>query len=81
MLCLNCIHARGEIPRKLEVEVGMGVAVEKIDIANQLKKLWKAMEEEEYTTIVFCDVKKEVKVGLPPSPASTITECKEFAEA
>jgi len=81
MLCLNCIHARDGIPERVEVEVRVNEEVEKVDIADELRKLWKAVEERGYTIIVFCSATKEIKGGAPPNPTTTITECAEFAEA
>jgi len=81
MLCLNCIHARDEIPEKVEVEVKVNEKVERIDITDILVEAWKGGERRGYTTIIFCERMKVVKVGSPPSPAKTVTECGEFAEA
>jgi len=81
MLCLNCIHARDEVPAEVEVEKKVDGEVVTIDIADMLAKLRKSAERRGYTAIIFCSKLKEIKVGAPPSPAKTITECEEFTEA
>jgi len=81
MLCLNCIYAHSEVPSRVEVEIKTDEEVRIIDIAEELRKLWREVEKKNYTAIVFCDRLKVVKVGAPPSPAKTVMECTEFAEA
>jgi len=81
MLCLNCVHARDGIPEKVVVEVRVDEEVKRVDITSELEELWKAIKRRGYTVIVFCDAKKRIRVGTPPSPASTVTECEEFTEA
>jgi len=78
---LNCIYARDKIPEKVEVEVKVNEEVEKVDITNILIEAWRNSEERGYSVIIFCEKMKAVKVGSPPSPAKTVTECEEFAEA
>jgi len=65
MLCLNCIFARDEVT----------------DATEELEELWKLTKEMGYDVVVFCEKLREVKVGTPPSPAKTVTECAEFTEA
>jgi len=81
MLCLNCIHARDRVPEKVEVEVKVNEEVEKIDITGILVEAWKGSERRGFTAIIYCEKLKVVKVSSPPSPAATVTECGEFAEA
>jgi len=81
MLCLNCIYARDRIPKKVKVKVKVNEKFVKVDVTDILVKAWRIGEERGYSVIIFCEKMKEVKVGSPPSPAKTITECVEFAEA
>jgi len=73
MLCLRCIHSRDDIPEKVEVEGK--------DIAEQLRTLWKRIAGRGYPVRIYCDERKEVKVGDPASPAKSVTECKHFTAA
>jgi len=81
MLCLNCIHARDGIPEKVEVEGRLNEEVKKVNISGKLRELWRAAEKRGYTVIVFCNARKEVKAGTPPSPTCAVIECAEFSEA
>jgi len=81
MLCLNCIFARDGVPEKVEIEVRVDEEVRKVDITEEVKELWKSAEEMGYSVTIFCEKLKEIKVGTPPSPACTVTECAEFSEA
>jgi len=65
MLCLNCRFVRDEVT----------------DATEELEELWKRAKKLGYSIVVFCEKLREVKVGTPPSPACTVTECGEFAEA
>jgi len=81
MLCLNCIYARDGVPERVEVEIKINEEVKKVDVTEEFKGLWKSAVEMGYSATIFCDKLKEVKVGTPPNPACTVTECAEFAEA
>jgi len=73
VLCLRCIHRRDEVPRKVEVEG--------LDITEELKSIWKSIARRGYPIRIYCDTRKAVVVGDPASPAKSVTECAEFAEA
>jgi len=85
VLCLRCANRRDAVPDVVKVTYSViEDEEEKVvteDIAGELRERWKEMEGKGYRTIFYCTAKKAVVVGFPPSPAATVTECGEFAEA
>jgi len=73
MLCLGCLNRRDEVPEK--------VVVDEVDITEELRGIWEAAAEMEYPVRIYCEARKAVVVGDPASPAKSVTECVEFAEA
>jgi len=73
MLCLKCVNRRDAVPDMVEVEG--------VNIAEELRAIWEAVEDRKYPVRIFCDALKEVKVGDPASPAKSVTECAEFTES
>jgi len=85
VLCLNCIHKLDAVPAEVKVKVVVvedGVEKEiTVDITDDLKAVWRKMEERGYSVVAYCAARKVVVVGTPPSPTSAIVECEEFAAA
>jgi len=73
MLCLKCRHRRDSVPDE--------VIVEGVDVAEELKAVWERIGARGYPVRIYCNERKEVKVGDPASPAKSVTECGEFKRA
>jgi len=72
-LCLRCAHRRDSVPD--EVMVGG------VNIAEELRAAWEAIAVRGYPVRIYCEERREVKVGDPASPAKSVTECAEFTES
>jgi len=73
VLCLRCKNRGDAVPNV--------VMVDDVDIAENLKAVWEAVANMKYPERIYCDALKVVKVGDATSPAKSVTECEEFAEA
>jgi len=74
-LCLNCKNRKGEVPGWVVIAIN---EVE-VDVAEQLKWVWKAIGRRNYPVRIYCEALKEVKVGDPASPAKSVVKCENFA--